>query len=606
MTPEIAFVLGLLFIAITLFVMERIPPDHTSFMIMSALLFAGALPFRGTLPSPDKLLEVFGNPAPITIGAMFVISAALEASGALEGMATFLRRISRFGIGPVLFLMTLSVGTISAFMNNTPVVVIFVPVMLALAREMNIPASKLLIPLSYASIFGGTCTLMGTSTNILSSEIMRKSGMDPLSMFETAWVGLPLLLVGALFVSTIGHRLLPRRETLTSMLSDEERKEFITTAYVQRGSSLAGKTLKEGGQTLLRGGTRVLEIIRNEVALSGNTKDIRLEEGDRMVIAVRPGALSRTRGIEGVNVGLEEGLGIETIAAHEGSIVEGVVAPRSSLIGQTLGQINFRQRYRMIVLAIHRRGINLRQGFEKTPMAFGDALLMMGTDEAREALRRSDDILLLDRPSTPSRPRKRTLAIVLTTLLGVVLSASFGLLPVVVSALLGCGILMGTNCIKPKQAYASIDWGILILIYGMLALGMAMEDSGAARMLAERVMSMSTIIDSPHVRALVVMAGVYLITSILTEVMSNNASVVLMAPIAMDIALTLGVDPRPFVIATTVAASASFSTPIGYQTNTYVYGVGNYHFGDFIRIGLPLNLVYFVACMVVVPIVWPL
>ncbi|MFA5258046.1 MAG: SLC13 family permease, partial [Opitutales bacterium] len=180
MTPEIVFVLGLLFVAITLFVMERIPPDHTAFLVMSALLLAGSLPFRGSLPGPDKLLGVFGNPAPVTIGAMFIISAALEASGALAGLASVLRRVSKLGLGPVLFLMTLCVGGISAFMNNTPVVVIFVPVMLALAREMEVPASKLLIPLSYASIFGGTCTLMGTSTNILSSEIMRKSGMEPM------------------------------------------------------------------------------------------------------------------------------------------------------------------------------------------------------------------------------------------------------------------------------------------------------------------------------------------------------------------------------------------------------------------------------------------
>jgi di/tricarboxylate transporter len=390
------------------------------------------------------------------------------------------------------------------------------------------------------------------------------------------------------------------------MLSDEERKEFITTAFVHRGSALTGRTLREAGQSILSRGTRVLEIIRNEVALEGDPRDVVLEMGDRMVIALRPGGLSRTRGSGVVDVGLEEGLGLETIAAHEGSIVEGVVAPRSSLIGQAIGQIQFRQRYRMIVLAIHRRGINLRKGFENVPLAFGDALLMMGTDEAREALRHSDDILLLDRPGTPSKPRRGTMVIILVTLLGVVLTASMGLLPVVVSALLGCGVLMGTGCIKPKQAYASIDWGILILIYGMLALGMAMEDSGAARMLAARVMDASAMIDSPQTRAMLVLAGVYIITSALTEVMSNNASIVLMAPIALDIALTLGVDPRPFVIATTVAASASFSTPIGYQTNTYVYGVGNYRFGDFIRVGLPLNFVYFFTCMLVVPLVWPL
>lgn len=603
MTPEIAFVIGLLALAVCLFVLERIPPDHTSFLVLAVLLFAGSLPFRGSLPAPDDLLRVFGNPAPITIGAMFVISAALEASGALEGMSVLLRKISRLGLSTVIFLVTLCVGAVSAFMNNTPVVVIFVPVMLVLAREMKVPASKLLIPLSFASIFGGICTLVGTSTNILSSDILRKAGMQPINMFELTWVGLPLLLVGAIFMSLIGHRLLPRRDTLTSILSDEERREFITTAYIRKGSPLVGQTLKKAGGMLH--GVRIMEIVRNEVTLDGSPTEVILKDGDRLVIAVRPSGLSKTRGQEGVDVGLEEGLGIETIAAHEGMIVEGVVAPRSSLIGLTLGGINFRQRYRMIVLAIHRRGINLRQGFENVPLAFGDALLMMGTDEAREALRRSDDILLLDRPATPSRPRPGRILIVLATLLGVVTVASLNLLPIVVAALIGCGILMGTGCIKPKQAYASIDWGILILIYGMLALGMAMEDSGAAQMFADRIMSVTEGF-APHTRVMLVLAGAYLITSVMTEVMSNNASVVIMAPIAIDLALLLGVDPRPFVIAVTVAASASFSTPIGYQTNTYVFGVGNYHFGDFIRVGLPLNLVYFAATMLIVPFVWPL
>ncbi len=602
MSPEVIFVFCLLALAVYLFISERMTPDQTSFTILLILLAAGTIFPDSTLPDSDALVGVFANPAPLTIGAMFIISAALERSGALEGVAGVLRRVARLGIVPVLFLMTLVVGGISAFMNNTPVVVIFVPIILSLAREMQTPASKLLIPLSYASVFGGICTLVGTSTNILASGILTRSGLPPLGMFELASIGVPLLLIGAVFVSLLGHRLLPRRDTLTALLSDEERKEFITTAYVHRGSPLIGKALKESG--LLKGGVRIIEIIRSDVSLTGDPREAVLEEGDRLVIAARPGGLSRTRSLEGVNVGQERDLGIETIAAHEGSIVEGVVAPRSSLIGRTIAGVNFRQRYRMIVLAIHRRGANLRQGFENVPLAFGDTVLMMGTDEAREHLRTSDDLLLLDRPETPSRSTARKRPIVIATLAAVVLAASIGAMPIVVASLVGAGVLLLTNCVSTKEAYASIDWSILILIYGTLALGLAMEVTGAAELLARQVLHVGDIFESPHTRARVVLAGLYILTATLTEVMSNNAAIVLLAPIAISIGHALGMDPRPFVIAATVGASAAFATPIGYQTNTYVYGVGNYRFGDFVKIGLPLNIVYFIGCMIIIPMFW--
>lgn len=601
MTWEIAFVLALLLTAVVLFISEKLSPDLTSFGIFVTLMLAGALAAGSTLPAPDQLLTVFSNAAPITIAAMFVISSALEKCGALEGLGGLLKRVAKLGIAPVMALMVLTVGLISAFMNNTPVVVIFVPIILGLAREMGQPASKMLIPLSYASIFGGTCTLVGTSTNILASGILQNQGMAPIGMFELAWVGLPLLIAGAAYLALIGPRLLPRRDTLTALLSDEERKEFITTAFIRPDSQLVGHTLKDSN--LLRRGVRVLEIIRNEVAVSGDLREVVLKEGDRLVLAARPSGLSHTRS-EGVNIGLEANLGVETIAAHEGSIVEGVIAPRSALIGQTLGEIKFRQRYRMIVLAIHRRGVNLRNEFETQPLEFGDTLLMMGTDEAREALRRDDDILLLDRPPTPSTSQRRKGPMVLAIVAAVVLSVSFNLVPIAVAALSGAALMLAIRVISPKDAYESIDWSILILIYGMLGLGQAMESTGAAAIIAEQILILDDLVGDTKLRALLVLAGIYLLSSILTEVMSNNATVVLITPIAIGIALQLGLDPRAFVIATTIAASASFATPIGYQTNTYVYGVGNYKFSDFVRIGVPMNLVYFVVSMIMIPIVW--
>ena len=602
---EVFFVCGLLLVALVSFIAEKLPTDQISLTVFAVLLAAGMLPWAQTLPKPNDLLLVFANPAPMTIAAMFILSAALEKTGVIEGLASALGKLTLLGYRRFLLVLILFVATISAFINNTPVVIVFMPVVLSLARSLGVPASKLLIPLSYASIFGGTCTLVGTSTNILASSILESSGAPPIGMFELAWVGLPLVGIGTAYLMVFGDRLLPSRDTLMALLTPEQRKEFLTDAFVQKGSPLVGKSVAES--KLLRGrGLRLLELIRNNVSITvEEPKSVVLQEGDRLVLACRPAGFAHARTVEGLALAVTERVGLETISAHEGVIIEGVIGPNSSIIGSSVREINFRQRFRVILMAIHRRGVNLKDDLENTVLEDGDLLLMMGSEEAFGQLRRSNEIFLLDHAPVPSRSMRLKAPWVMATVGGVIVAASLNVMPIVAAAILGAAIVFGLGCLKTKEGYGTIEWSILVLIYGMLGLGLAMEKTGTAALLASgltKVVELPFV--SPEIAPYVILAAVYLTTMVLTETLSNNATVVLMTPIALSLGAELGVDPRAFVVATCIASSASFSTPIGYQTNTYVYGVGGYRFSDFLRIGLPLNLIYFTLSVLLIPRFW--
>ncbi len=604
MTWEIAFVLLILLGAVVSFIWGRIPPDLTALVVFALLLGAGLLLVSETLPGLEQTLGVFSHHAPLTVAGMFVLSAALGKTGAIEQLTMILRRFARLPFPLFLFLMILGVAGVSAFINNTPVVVVLLPVILVLAREMGIPASKLLIPLSYASIFGGTCTLIGTSTNLIGSGILTSYGYEPIGMYEISRIGVPILLVGALYMVLFSGKLLPKRETLSSILSEDERKEFITEAFVTPDSELIGQTLETVSQLTQRN-IRVLEIVRNGVAVPGDPTTIELQRADRLILSCRPSGVAEAHAFEGIDILGAREIGLEQIAADEGAIVEGMVAPQSSILGKTLQEISFRQRFRMVVVAVHRRGKNLRYQLHNLRLAEGDTLLMMGANKAIENLRRNDDIILLDKPRIPAKSVRRKMPIAIGITLAVVAAASFNVLPIVGATTIAVALLLLTGCLKPREAYTSVEWSILIIIYGMLALGQAMDSTGASLLIAESAVAMVQRVAGPDWQPFFILAVIYLITSVFTEFLSNNAAVALMVPIGIGVAVTLGLDPRPFVIAICIAGSASFSTPIGYQTNTYVYGVGGYRFGDFARIGLPLNGLYFLVSILLIPHLWP-
>lgn len=603
MTWEILFVFALLIFAITSFIWERIPADLTAITVFGVLIFVSMISKSPELPTLENLLSVFGNSAPLTIAAMFIVSGCLERTGAIELITGYLRRMVKLPYRGFIFIMVIGVAAVSAFINNTPVVIVLMPVVLTLSREMGIASSKLLIPLSYASIFGGTCTLLGTSTNLLASGILVESGHAPIGMFELAAVGLPILAFGSLYLVLFGEKLLPHRETLTSILSDEERKEFMTEAFVRAGSELKGQTALESG--MLKGrGIRLLEIVRHGVATTGDPRKTKLEVGDRLVLACRPSGVAEAHSIKGIALHSEISAGLETIATDEGALVEGVVGPHATILGKTLGEINFRQRFRIVVVAVHRRGHNQRDRLDSLRLQPGDTLLMMGSTKAINSLSSSDEIILLDRPRVPARSIRAKMPIAIGITIAIVILATLNIVPIVAAVALGVAILMLTGCMKSKDAYSSVEWSLLMIIFGMLALGQAMDSTGASLLIAENMINVVQNFAPEHLQSVMMLAFVYIITSTFTEFLSNNAAIALMVPITLGIATTLGIDPRPLVVGACIAASASFATPIGYQTNTYVYGVGGYKFFDFTKVGLPLNIICFTVTVFVVPMFW--
>jgi di/tricarboxylate transporter len=596
MTWEVVFMLVLLAVMLGAFVWEKIPTELTAMSAFALLLVLGLLPAR-------EAMAVFSNPGPIAVGAMFILSAALEKCGAIDLVASGLKRLPAMSLPVVLPILIILVGLISAFINNTPVVVVFLPVVLSLARRMEVPASKLLIPLSYASIFGGSCTLIGTSTNIIVSSMAVDAGYPAFSMFELAAVGLPLMLAGTLYLVVFGPRLLPVRETVSSILPESERREYILEAFVTDHSPLVGQVLAETRLGSVSG-LRVMEILRHGVRVEGPLPQAVLETGDRLVLAMSPRAVSQAQASGGLDLRDTLGEGLEQISLSQGMMVEAVLGPDSGLVGHTLADVNFRQRYRLVPLALHRRGVNLRRNFDQLTLDYGDTLLLLGTSEAIEQTRGQDDLLILDRPPVILAARRRKLPMILAVIAGVIGAATIGLMPIATAAIIGCVILLLTKCLSTNEAYQSIHWPILFLIFAMLGVGAAMETTGTSVWLAERLVDFVSATVAESWRPIALLAGIYLITTILTEILSNNAAAVLLSTIAIGLAESMGLDPRPFLIAIAVAASASFATPIGYQTNTYVYGVGGYRFSDFVRIGVPLNLLAFLTSMIVIPMVW--
>jgi di/tricarboxylate transporter len=438
---------------------------------------------------------------------------------------------------------------------------------------------------------------------LLASGILSDKGHEPIGMFELAAVGLPILAAGSIYLVLFADRLLPRRETLTSILSEAEREEYITEAFVRFDSNLIGIPAAECN-FLKSKRIRLLEIVRHGVAIAGDFKKVALKAGDRLVMSCHPTGVAAAHSEKGIALQIELSEDLETIATDEGAIVEAVVSPNATIAGKNLGEINFRQRFRMVVIAIHRKGQNQRNQLNELRLQPGDTLLMMGSNTAIENLANSEEVILLDRPRVPAKNVRAKMPIALFTSIGIVALASFNVVPIMAAASLGVAILLLTGCMKPKEAYASVEWSILMIIFGMLALGLAMDSTGASLLIAGQLIGLVDGFVPIHLQNIAMLFLIYVITSAFTEFLSNNAAVALMVPIALGIALTLGIDPRPFVVGVCIAASASFATPIGYQTNTYVYGVGGYKFKDFTKVGLPLNIICCAVTVLVVPIFW--
>ena len=608
--------LGLLCAALTSFLMEKVSVDVTALSLIGLIFVISGFNLSDNWPSTKEVFSVFSNEAPLTIAAMFIISASLNRCHLIEQVTEALGKFCKYGYVKFTLVLFVLVAFLSAFINNTPVVVVLLPIVISLSRTLGVSSSKLLIPVSYASIFGGCCTLVGTSTNILASGILSENSiypeMPPLGMFELSKIALPLLAISLGFLVIFGRRLLPDREALSNIISDIDRKEFLTEAVVLEGSPLLGKKISES-EIVSLSGVRLLDVVRKGQVTTPNVSELTLAPGDRLVLSCRPQGIIEARELEGVDLLSESQLGIEQVSSKTGIMIEGIVGPSSSLISKTLSDASFRARFNITILALHRRGKNLSDQIEGIKLQSGDSLLLLGTEESVERVRKSEEIILLDKPALPASNMKRKAPIVLTVLMSVIGLATFGVLPISVASIIGVSVLLVTGCIKPSEAYQSVEWNILILIYGMLALGLTMESTGVSTMIASIVGQVGMNFFEPSWHHFAVLVILYLITAVLTELLSNNATIVIMAPIALALAYEmLGAGPagqdlaRAYVLTACIAASASFVTPIGYQTNTFVYTVGGYRFKDFLRIGIFFNLIYFVGTVTLVSLLWGL
>lgn len=587
MTVESAFVLLIGLLATTLFVTERLRVDVVAMLVMVSFISAGII-------SPEQGISGFSNPATVTVAAMFVLAAALEKTGALDSVAALIMRLSGKSLFRATFLLMTSVGFISAFVNNTAAVAVFLPITLELSRRANISPSKLLIPLSFASLFGGACTLIGTSTNVLVSTLSVQHGDKAFAMFEMAPLGLIMAAAGMIYMLTFGLWILPKRRSTRSVEAEYALEPYLTEVVLGEPCESIGKNLVEA-PLLREHDLDILEIQRGRLRIRHPSSMTVLEDGDRLRVRCTLDSLQTLPAVPGVELHPLT----KSTEGDDFQFMEAVLAPNSSLCGETLQSINFRERFKATAVALRRHGKNQHSKLGSAILHAGDVLLIAATSEARDLVKRSGDFVLCS--EITQRTNRQHLALFsVSILIGVVLLTSFNVLPIVASALLGCAILTLAGAVTPDEVYEAIDWKVIMLLGGMLTLGQAMQESGTDKFLAQGLEGLAGAF-GPWL----LVSALYLITSLLTEVLSNNATAVLLVPVAFSAAESIGIDPKPLLMAITFAASASFMTPVGYQTNTLVYGPGQYKYADYLKVGTPLNLLFWIIASFMIPILWP-
>ncbi len=606
MTAEIVLVFIILVAVLVLFATERLPADIVALLVLVVLVTVpvikrspdgGFVLARYGLLSVEQALAGFANPAVLTVVAMFILSHGLVRAGVAHRIAAGLQRVAGHSAAWLMLLVIVTVGLLSAVMNNVGAMAILLPAVLAIGAQSRIAPSRLLIPLAFGSMLGGNLTLIGTPPNLLVSQALADNGFAPLQVFDYLPTGIAVLATGVLYFAVTGRWLLPARPSPTDPSAVRERRRYLAELSVPEDSRLNGKTLAESGISE-RYGLQVVRIHSGTLINRFPTRHDVLQVGDTVVVNGEQADVMRL-----VQTGqmylLEMADSDDPLTSGEVAMLEAVIVPGASFLHQTVVQANFRTRFGVSVLGIWRRGQAIHTRLTDVPLAQGDVLLLRGSAERLAALAATQGLLPLNAVEPTDTGGRRTLTAA-GIMAGVVLLAATGVLHIAVAGLLGVVAMVATGCVQPARLYHSVEWHSVVLIAGTLPLGTALEITGTATFIADQLVAWTGAWGP-----LVVLAALYLVATLLTQVMSNAAATVLLAPVAITVAGTLGVSPYPFVVALAIATSTAFMTPIGHQTSIIVYAPGGYRFFDFTRAGTPLVLLLLTVSLVVVPLVWP-
>jgi len=591
MTPEIALTLAIILMAVILFATERLRVDLIALLVLLAVSVTG-------LVSKEDVFLGFANPAVITIWAVYIVSGGLFKTGVADKLGSLILHLSGAREARLIVVIMLTCGVMSAFMNNVGAVAVLMPAVIGISKKTKIPVSKLLIPLAFSSLLGGTMTLIGTPANILAQGILVARGLPNFNFFDITPMGALVLATGILYMVFIGRHLLPVREIADEALVSSQLREYMSDVQVVPASALIGKNLVEsnlGSEYDLM----VLSIIRDGSPITALHRDFIIEENDHLIVEGPAQNLLDAQEALGLRIHTDQEYQLTDLDTEHSYIFEATLAPRSTIVGRTLNGVRFRDRFGFTALAIGRHGDIITDHLRDVPLNFGDVLLLQGPPGRVKALQAGNQFLVLE-PLEIERRRRNKAPLAAGIMLLVITLAIVTNLGIATAMVSGAVLMVLTGCLSMDEAYESIDWRTVFLVGGMLSLGFAMENTGTARYLADLLLG--TLGDYGPLGLL---AGIYLLSALITQPMSNAAAIVLMVPIAIDTALGLGVNHLTFTMAVVIGAATSFLTPVGHKANVLVFGPGGYRFFDFTRVGILLTVLLFIASMIFLPIFWP-